>query len=45
MPSWLLVVRLGRIYITVPLTHFLQDLMIIPQLYGPSKAAEKFMSP
>jgi hypothetical protein len=43
MGSRLLVVCLGRIY--VPLTHFLQDLMIIQQSYGPSKAAERFMNP
>lgn len=43
MESRLLVVCLRHIY--VPFTHFLQDLMIIQQFYGPSKAAEKFMDP
>ena len=43
MGSRLLVVCLGRIYAS--LTHFLQDLMIIQQFYGPSKAAKKLMDP
>ena len=43
MGSRLLVVCPDRIH--VPLTHFLQGLMIIQQLYGPSKVAKKFMNP
>ena len=42
MGSRLLVVCLDFVY--VPLTHFLQGLMILQQSYGPSKVAKKFMN-